>query len=84
MSGITVTPVGYALGAEVTGIDLARPLSKEDAQAVLEAWHKHLILVFPGQHITPQQQIDFSRHFGDLDQHESSPSTGTPSTTRSC
>ncbi|HEX4329133.1 MAG TPA: TauD/TfdA family dioxygenase [Burkholderiales bacterium] len=73
MPGITVTPVGYALGAEVTGIDLAQPMSKADAQAVLEAWHKHLILVFPDQHITPQQQIDFSRHFGALDQHESQP-----------
>lgn len=73
MSGITVTPVGYALGAEVTGIDLAQPMSQEDAKAVLEAWHKHLILVFPNQHISPQQQIDFSRHFGDLDQHESQP-----------
>jgi len=73
MSGITVTPVGYALGAEVTGIDLAQPMSKADAQAVLDAWHRHLILVFPDQRITPRQQIDFSRHFGDLDRHESQP-----------
>jgi len=73
MSSITVTPVGYALGAEVTGIDLAQPLSKADFETILNAWHQHLILVFPDQHITPLQQIEFSRHFGQLDHHESQP-----------
>ncbi len=73
MSGITVTPAGYALGAEVTGIDLAQPLARADFEAIQEAWHQHLVLIFPDQHMTPGQQIEFSRHFGKLDQHESQP-----------
>ena len=73
MSDITVTPVGYALGAKVTGIDLAQPISEAQIRELNAAWVKHLVLVFPGQSLDPSRLIAFSRHFGELDNYESQP-----------
>lgn len=73
MTDMTVTPVGYAVGAEVTGIDLADPLDGSKLDAILRAWHKHLVLIFPDQHITPQQLIAFSQNFGTLDRQDTQP-----------
>jgi taurine dioxygenase len=58
-----------ALGAEVTGLDLARPLAPETFAALHRAWMEYLVLVFPGQGINDRQQIAFARQFGDLEVH---------------
>jgi alpha-ketoglutarate-dependent 2,4-dichlorophenoxyacetate dioxygenase len=66
---ITVTPLtSHALAARVTGIDLRQPVSPADVAAIEAAIAKHAVLVFPGQDITDEQQLDFSRHFGPLEQ----------------
>lgn len=79
MSSIKVTPLGFAAGAQVTGVDLRKPLSNEDQSRIHEAWLEHIVLVFPEQDLTPEQQIEFSRRFGVLDTHESqAPSTLHP------
>ena len=57
------------LGAEVIGLDLSRPLALADFAAIHRAHLDHHVLVFRDQHITPQQQIDFSRRFGPLQIH---------------
>jgi alpha-ketoglutarate-dependent taurine dioxygenase len=62
---ITVTPRHPALGAEVRGIDMRRPMDGATTQAVIDAWTKHLVLVFPDQDITDQEHVAFTRHFGD-------------------
>ena len=72
MPEIAITPLGYAMGAEVTGLDLTRPLDDLTRRRVYDAWLKHVVLVFPGHaHLTPEQHIAFSRNFGELDRHES-------------
>ncbi len=71
--GVNVEPLGYALGAAITGLDLSRDLDAADLAAVRAAWLKHLVLVFPGQNLTPEQHMRFSRNFGRLDQHASQP-----------
>jgi taurine dioxygenase len=73
MPEISVQPVGYSLGAQVTGVDLSRPLSKEQVAAIQAAWVKHLVLVFPGQKLDPLSLMAFSRNFGELDNYESQP-----------
>ena len=79
MSMIEIVPLGFAAGAEVRGVDLRQPLSDADQRRINEAWLEHIVLVFPKQELTPEQQIAFSRRFGVLDTHESqAPSTLHP------
>ena len=73
MTTIKVQPLGYALGAAILGLDLRKPIRTKDRDAIYRAWLKHLILVFPGQNLEPEELIRFSGNFGDLDQHDSIP-----------
>src|SRR4249920_123841 len=43
---VTVIPTGAALGADITGVDLSRPLDEATFKAVESAWHQHLVLRF--------------------------------------
>ena len=58
-----------AVGAEVLGLDLSRPIVTTDFTRLHQAHLQHHVLVFRDQRITPQQQIDFSRRFGPLQIH---------------
>ena len=64
---INVIPTGKALGAEIRGTDLSKPLDPNDVRTMLDAWSAHLVLLFRGQFITDPELISFSRYFGDLD-----------------
>ncbi|KAB7739016.1 TauD/TfdA family dioxygenase [Parvibaculum sedimenti] len=64
---IEILPTGAALGAEVRGFDISKPLSGGDATALKEAWADHIVLLFRGQNLTDDDLIRFSRHFGPLD-----------------
>ena len=64
-----VRPLSAVMGAEVRDVDLARPLSAAEVQAIQQAFDRHLLLVFPAQRIDEPQHIAFSRHFGDLQVH---------------
>jgi len=65
----TVTPSGAALGAEITGLDISRPLDDSDAAGLRDALLEHLLLVFPGQDLTPGQLAEFCRLFGPITRH---------------
>ena len=56
-----------AIGAEVTGVDLGRPLDRESAAEIHDAWMRHHVLVFPEQPISDEQHVAFSRNFADLE-----------------
>ena len=64
-----VRPFSAAVGAEIVGLDLSRPLNDADFARVHQAHLDYNVVVFRGQRITPQQQIDFSRRFGVLQIH---------------
>ena len=64
---IAVTPLSRALGAAVTGVDLARELAPEAVAAIHRAWLDSVILVFPGQTLTDDDQERFCRGFGELE-----------------
>lgn len=73
-----VRQVGGALGAEVRGLDLAKPLDPESVAALKTAFLKYHVLVIPGQgHITPEQLSAFASCWGPL---QSMP-PGSPSLT---
>jgi taurine dioxygenase len=48
---LTIERGDASLGAKVTGVDLARPLSESDFGAVLRALGEHGVLCFPNQPI---------------------------------
>jgi taurine dioxygenase len=64
---IGVTKIGDALGAEISGVDLSRPVSAADFAAIRAAWLEHLVLRFRGQRLTDPQLKAFSALFGELD-----------------
>ncbi|MBV8393118.1 MAG: TauD/TfdA family dioxygenase [Alphaproteobacteria bacterium] len=64
-SAITVKPRHPALGAEVRGVDLRKPMDAATLQAVKDAWTEHLVIVFPDQPITDEEHVAFTRHFGE-------------------
>jgi alpha-ketoglutarate-dependent 2,4-dichlorophenoxyacetate dioxygenase len=63
----TITPVHPCLGAEVSGVDLARPLDDRTFAHVAGAFEEHSVLVFRGQHLSDEQQMAFSARFGPLE-----------------
>ena len=64
---ITVVPTGAALGADIAGVDLSRPLDNDTFRAVEAAWHQHLVLRFRGQNLDDPGLLAFARRFGELD-----------------
>lgn len=67
MSSLQLKPIHPVFGAEASGLDLTHPLAAEDVRAINAAMNEHAVLVFRGQPLTAQQQLDFARHFGPLD-----------------
>jgi taurine dioxygenase len=63
---IEIVSTGAALGAEIRGLDLADPV--DDAFAAIErAYNQYGVIFFRDQHITPSQQVAFTRRFGEIE-----------------
>ena len=62
---IQVTPIGGSIGAEIAGVDLARPLSNRQAQEVHDAFLEHSVVFFRDQRLYPEQQKRAARLFGE-------------------
>ena len=61
-----VEPLKRSFGAKV--YDLSLPdLNTEQAQDVYDLWLKYALLIFPGQHLSNDQQIKFAKNFGALE-----------------
>ena len=52
---------------EVSGIDITRPLTRSEADAIEKGMDQYGVLVFRGQHFTDETQVAFSRNFGELE-----------------
>ena len=66
---LTVTPVHPCIGAEVSGLDLTRPVSDADLADLKQAWLQHKVLVLHDQPVTDAQHVAFARRFGELEEH---------------
>ena len=64
----TVEPL-QPFGVRISGLDLARLDDAEAIAAIKALWAEHLVLVFPEQHFSEDEQIAFSRNFGTLAIH---------------
>ena len=70
---ITFRPLSYALGAEVSGLDISSEISVKDWDALHDGFLRYGVLLIRGQRIDRNQHLAFSRRFGKLDRHESLP-----------
>jgi taurine dioxygenase len=61
---VTANPDGF--GAQVTGLDLSRPLPGPVLEAVKAAFARHSVLWFPGQPLTLDQLEAFTLQWGDF------------------
>jgi taurine dioxygenase len=66
---LTVKRLGRGLGAEVGGVDLSRPLDDDSFAQVASACFENEVVVFRAQRLSPEQQIAFTRRFGELEHH---------------
>ena len=66
---VDVKRLGERLGAEISGVDLSRPLRDETFAQVAKAFFDNEVVVFRGQRLSPEQQIAFTRRFGELEHH---------------
>jgi len=67
MSAIEVVPASPAIGAEVCGVVLARPLGDDAFGRIRDAWHSHLVLLFRGQRLDDAALVRFTSRFGELE-----------------
>ncbi len=64
---LSIRPLTPAIGGEVTGIDISKPLKPEEVAAIEAGMDKYAVLVFPGQNLTDEQQMAFTVNFGPIE-----------------
>ena len=64
---ISVRQIHAAFVGEVSGIDISKPLSPAEVSAIEAGMDLYAVLVFHDQKITDEQQMAFSRNFGNLE-----------------
>lgn len=65
----TLRPLSAPFGAEITDLDLSKPLPDDVFGLIADALHEYGVLCLRDQAITPSQHIAFSRGFGELEVH---------------
>src|SRR5688572_17399934 len=63
---LRVDPLTPAIGGEVTGVDLTRPLDPSTRDAIEAALLDRVVLFFRDQPMTAEQQIALARQFGEI------------------
>lgn len=66
MSTPVVTTLTSSIGAEVSGVDLRRPLGPDGVGSIRELLLAHQVLVFRDQHLDVEQHIAFAAQFGEV------------------
>ena len=65
-----LTPI---IGAEIAGVDLARPLGNRTIDEIHRALAENSVIFFRDQHLSQDQHLAFGRLFGDLHIHPAAP-----------
>ena len=65
--------VGANLAAEVTGVDLSKPIDDQTRDAILDGLAEHQLLIFRDQDITSDRLMAFGERFGELSVHPFAP-----------
>src|SRR5216683_3443835 len=64
---IRVEPLSTALGAEISGVDLAASPVEPALSEIRHAFGEHGVIFFRDQQLTPEQHLAFARCFGGID-----------------
>ena len=67
MDTLQTRRLGYALGAEITGLDVSRPLDDATIAEIRNLWLDQIVLCIPGQNLDPAAMKAFCGRFGNLD-----------------
>ncbi len=62
--GFRIDRLHDSIGAEIVGVDLAKPLSDAETARIESAWLEHIVLVFRGQKLDQDAQLRFAAQFG--------------------
>jgi taurine dioxygenase len=63
-AALSVQRLPAALGAEILGIDLRDQMPDPLRQAILDAWHQHLVILLRDQTLDEDAQVRFAQMFG--------------------
>ncbi|MDF0529733.1 TauD/TfdA family dioxygenase [Tsukamurella sp. 8F] len=61
-----IRPVAGHIGADISGVDISKPLSAADLAEITDALHRYKVIFFRDQQLDHASQIAFGRQFGDL------------------
>jgi taurine dioxygenase len=64
--GIEIVPMVGALGAEIRGPDLSRPVNSDMVAVIKQAWYQYQVILFRDQYLTDDDLVAFCRCFGEL------------------
>ena len=64
---VSLSPITEQFGAVVSGVDLGRPLTPDEVAAIDSGMDQYAVLVFNGQDLTDEQQVAFSKNFGEME-----------------
>jgi len=65
---VSIRQIHPVFAGEVSGIDLTKPLNREEVAAIEAGMDRHAVLVFHDQRFTDEQQVAYSRNFGKIEQ----------------
>ena len=61
---VSVVPLSPALGAEIKGVDLRKPLDAAAVKAINDAFDQHIVVVFRDQELSEDDQLRAAGYFG--------------------
>ena len=62
---VVVTPLTLHIGAEISGVDLSKPLSEDELAAIRAAFLEWKVVFFRGQDLDHAGQVAFARQMGE-------------------
>jgi taurine dioxygenase len=72
--GVSISPATPTIGAEISGLDLDRPLTSAEGELLRAAWLRFKVVFFRDQDISHESHVRLGRFFGELEGHPVIPS----------
>jgi taurine dioxygenase len=73
LSQATIEPLSGSLGVQVSGLELRKDLDEATVADLRKLILDRLVLLFPDQHLSSDEQRALMRHFGEVEKHPERP-----------